>query len=162
MLTAEEIISVLNLKPHTEGGYYRQTYLSKLIIPLAQQHEKRPSSSSVYYLLRSNEFSAFHRLKSDEMWHYYLGSPLTLHTLHPASEHKTQILGPDLFKSQQPQILIPANTWFAAKVIHPNTYTLCGCTVTPGFDYADFELANRNELLTMYPQYKELIIAHTR
>ena len=160
------IIEKLDLKPHPEGGYFRETYRSAgVIMPesLGQDyHGKRNFATGIYFLLTSNAFSAFHRIKQDEMWHFYDGSPLKLHIISKAGKYSTQILGRNLNEGQVPQIVVSGDNWFAATIINPNDYTLTGCTVSPGFDFADFELARREEMISRFPQHRKMITKLTR
>lgn len=157
----KEIIKELGLKPHPEGGYFKETYRSEGEIKGESLHAdykgKRNYSTCIYFLLTSDTFSAFHKIKQDEIWHFYDGSPIRLHTISEAGKHTEYIIGRDLSKDETPQLIVPGNHWFAAKVINKNDYALVGCTVSPGFDFTDFELPSRKELLSKFPQHKELI-----
>jgi predicted cupin superfamily sugar epimerase len=157
MKTAEYWISRLQLLPHPEGGYYRETYRAEGVIQPPGYSGPRAFSTGIYFLLRNKDCSHFHRMKSDELWHFYDGSPLALHMIHPDGSHQKIAVGTDLDRNETPQAVIPANTWFGARVSEPNSFTLIGCTVAPGFDFADFELARREDLLRLYPNHKELI-----
>lgn len=126
------------------------------------QSGKRNLFTSIYYLLQGSEFSAFHRIKSEEMWHFFNGSPLTIFTINSEGKLEKKLLGANPDNMEVFQFCIPANTWFAAKANNPVVYSLVGCTVSPGFDFADFELANREVLLSEYPQHREIIEALTR
>lgn len=157
----KEIIKNLALKPHPEGGYFKETYRSKGEIKEDSLHAdykgKRNYSTCIYFLLTSDTFSAFHKIKQDEIWHFYDGSPIQLHTISETGKHTENTIGTDLNKGETPQLIVPGNHWFAAKVINKNDYALVGCTVSPGFDFTDFELPSRKELLSKFPQHKELI-----
>ncbi len=118
-------------------------------------------ATAIYYLLQGRDFSAFHRIHSDEVWHHYSGSPMTLHLLKDGGTYEKMHLGPELSRSR-PQVLIPAQTWFAATGDDFESYSLVGCTVAPGFDFADFELGNRTELIAQFPKHCELIGKLTR
>lgn len=159
-------IQQLQLIKHVEGGYFKEIYRSNEKIPvqaLATRFTKEHCySTSIYYLLPGNDFSAFHRLKADEIWHFYAGCSLTIFLLHHNGKLQKLHLGADLEKGQQLQIVVPHGHWFAAKVDDPESYTLLGCTVAPGFEYDDFELAKREPLLKQFPQHKDVIIALTR
>ncbi len=154
-------IERLGLQPHPEGGYFRQTYRSEESIPLEGLPERftgpRAFSTAIYFLLEREQFSAFHRIRSDEMWHFYAGSALSLHVLRPDGRCEHIPLG-----SGQFQVVAPAGCWFAAGVDGPGPYGLVGCTVAPGFDFADFELAERGQLIEQYPQHAEIITQFTR
>jgi predicted cupin superfamily sugar epimerase len=160
MQTAEYWVKHLDLKAHPEGGFYRETYRSKETISVdglpARFRDERSFSTAIYFLLRSEDRSMFHRIKSDELWHFYAGRSLSIYVL--SSEGLTIYkLGADIEKGASLQIVIPANCWFGAKVDDANTYTLAGCTVAPGFDFHDFELANRENLINDFPEYKDII-----
>jgi predicted cupin superfamily sugar epimerase len=157
-------IERLNLQPHPEGGFFRQTYKSNLILPKeALPHASpRSASTAIYFLLEGRNFSAFHRLGSDEMWHFYAGSPLSVHVIHEAGSYSKHLLGPDPDAGQSFQALVPAGRWFASHVEDWSSYSLVGCTVAPGFDFQDFELAKRKELIALYPQHRNLVETLTR
>lgn len=159
-------IEQLNLQSHPEGGHFREVYRSREYIQkkgLPDRYSSfRSFSTSIYFLLKSNEFSAFHRLKSDEVWHFYQGSPLTLHVIGQNGKLLTVSLGPDLAANQLFQFTVPKGSWFAGRCEHVNSYSLLGCTVAPGFDFDDFEMANGEELSLRFPQHRQLIRAFTR
>ena len=165
MKTAEYWIDKLKLEKHPEGGYFREIYRSDEEIPatgLPSRYEgKRAFSTSIYYLLRSGEFSAFHRLKSDEIWHFYAGTSLRLFIITPEGEIYRHSIGNNPDQNEQLQVVIPRGNWFAASVALEGSYTLMGCTVAPGFDFGDFELGKRNELIEDFPSLKEIITAYT-
>lgn len=165
-MTIYEIIEHLHLSPHPEGGYYREVYRSKGIVPHAALKNAfdgdRNYCTSIYFLLTSDNFSAFHRLKQDEVWHFYAGSPLYIHVINPDGTYQRNELGLDLTTGIAPQFVVPAGRWFASSVKEPNSFSLVGCTVAPGFDFADFEMADRNELMVEYPQHSQIITELTR
>jgi predicted cupin superfamily sugar epimerase len=158
-------IEKLNLEPHPEGGYYRQTYRSQLLIEpqaLAPHFPgTRPVSTAIYFLLDDDNFSALHRLRSDEMWHFYLGDPLVVHAIDPDGTRSDIMLGSGLAAGQVPQAVVKAGCWFGSRLMNGGC-ALVGCTVAPGFDFNDFELAKRDELTRLYPQHRELIEQLTR
>lgn len=161
---AQQFINHLQLAPHPEGGYYRRTYQSSTNIPNESLPEgftgNRLAATAIYFMLTGDSFSAFHRLKSDEMWHFYAGGVVALHCIYPNGELQTYYLGNPLNDSKASfQVLIPAQTWFAAELMTPakDDFALVGCTLSPGFDFADFELAEKGVLLKAYPQYEVLI-----
>lgn len=160
------IVTKLNLIPHPEGGFYKETYRSEGIINqqvLPNSFEgDRNYCTGIYFLLTSDNFSAFHRIKQDEMWHFYAGSPLLVHVIYPDGSYKAHEVGMDINNNQFPQLVVPAGCWFASSVKNPNSYSLVGCTVAPGFDFQDFELAKRKTLINNYPQHKNIITALTR
>ncbi|MDO6437780.1 cupin domain-containing protein [Cyclobacterium sp. 1_MG-2023] len=155
------IIDTLGLVAHPEGGFYKETYRSHGEInenSLPDNYKgKRNYSTCIYFLLTSNNFSAFHRINQDEIWHFYDGSPIRLHTLSATGVHEEHIIGKDIFNGQVPQFIVPGGFWFAAEVIHKDSYSLVGCTVSPGFNFNDFELIKRETLVTFFPKHKKLI-----
>lgn len=160
------IIDKLDLKPHPEGGYFSETYRSEGEIQpecLGLEYDgKRNYATGIYFLLPSDTFSAFHRIKQDEMWHFYDGSPLILHVISKESLYFKKVLGRNVGEGEMPQIVVSGGDWFAATVINPDSFTLTGCTVSPGFDFADFELARRQDLISLFPQYRKIIMKLTR
>jgi len=160
-MTSEEIIKQLELKPHPEGGFYKEIYRSENFIEPTCLHNKfkgkRRFSTSIYYLLREGDFSAFHRITSDELWHHYAGGDITLHLLDQQKGYQTKILGDEIMGNGSYQVIIPANVWFAAQLTTQNSFSLAGCTVSPGFDFDDFELADKDQLLQQFPQYANVI-----
>jgi predicted cupin superfamily sugar epimerase len=166
MTTARQWIDRLGLTPHPEGGHFHQTYRSAEAIAAAALPPRfggdRAFSTAIYYLLEGDDFSAFHRIKQDEVWHFYDGAALTLHVLAADGSCRTVRLGRDLGAGELPQAVVPAGDLFAAAVSAPHSYALVGCTVAPGFDFADFELPGRQELCRLYPQHRELIERFTR
>lgn len=161
--SAQELIRILGLKPHPEGGFYRETYWAAGKIPAgvlpSAFHGDRSFCTCIYFLLPSGSCSRFHRIASDEIWHFYLGGPLELIQLGGEEEARRILLGPNLEQGEQLQCVVPAGCWFAARPL--SSWSLVGCTVAPGFDFAEFELASREELLKVYPQARPLIEALT-
>ena len=157
----QTLIEKLKLTPHPEGGYFKEVYRSKGVIEVKddnlQLYGNRNYCTSIYFLLTSEVFSAFHRIHQDEIWHFYEGAPIIIYVISPSGELKSYTIGNDLLKEQEFQVTIPANHWFAAKVDKENAYGLVGCTVSPGFDFADFELAKKEELIKMFPQHRNII-----
>ncbi len=135
-LTAAEIIARLDLKPHLEGGHYRETFRDSHNVD-----GKRAASTAIYFLLARGERSHWHRVDAAEIWHYYAGRALNLH-IHDASGLQIVRLGPDLSAGEIPQVVVPAHAWQAAE--STGDWTLVGCTVAPGFEFAKFELASPN------------------
>lgn len=158
-INAIEIIRKLDLIRHTEGGYFRETYRSdeKYNYHTDIYTGNRNFYSSIYYLLSENEFSSFHRLKSDEIWHYYEGSSFQIHIINNDGILETKILGNGILNGESYQVLINKGNWFAAELSNKKSFGLAGCTVAPGFDYNDLELGNRNELIKKYPQHEKYI-----
>ena len=160
MSTAESYIRDLDLTAHPEGGYFKETYRSTLCIPgsVLQEHaDERNLLTAIYFLLKDDDYSAFHRLNSDEIWCFHDGAPLSIHVLSPDGQLNTLSLGLDFSAGQQAQLLIPANHWFAAEITLKNSFSIMSCFVAPGFDFADFELADSNTLGQEHPQHSELI-----
>jgi uncharacterized protein len=157
-------VNHLDLLPHPEGGYYKEVYRSSEIVSSSALPDRfegdRNLSTAIYFLLRSEDRSVFHRLKSDELWHFYQGSTLLIYVLQQ-NELKIIKLGSDLEKGELLQVAIPANCWFGALVEKPNSFSLCGCTVAPGFDFKDFEMAGQADLLYAYPEQSEIILRLT-
>lgn len=156
-MTADDWIAHLQLAPHPEGGYFHRSYTAEQTLTLPDRSGPRPITTAIYYLLKSGQRSRLHRLKSDELWHFYAGSPLSAHILDHCGKYVRQRLGPDPGASQQFQLTIRAGCWFGATVDDPSGFSLIGCTVAPGFDFADFDLADRATLIHQYPQYTRLI-----
>ena len=154
----QKLIDHLQLQPHIEGGFYRETYRSKETI-LNLAGESRQLTTLIYFLLPSGKFSKFHKIASDEIWLYQHGAPVAIHLLLEDGSHKTEILGSDLSKGHQLQVVIPSNTLFGAEVVGDNTFALSACVVAPGFDFADFQLYTKETLLEIFPQH-ETIITH--
>ncbi|MEJ2054580.1 MAG: cupin domain-containing protein [Calditrichaceae bacterium] len=159
-------IRKLNLQKHPEGGYFRESYRSSGIISAGHLPGKyngdRNYSTSIYFLLTSDDFSAFHRLKSDEIWHFYYGSSLTLYRIDSEGMLFKTKMGSNLENAELFQAHIKAGQWFGAKVNEEESFTLVGCTVAPGFDFSDFELGSRKELIKLYPRHREVIELLTR
>jgi predicted cupin superfamily sugar epimerase len=166
MKKIEEIISKLNLEPHPEGGFFKETYRSAGEINLdSLSHNykgKRNYSTSIYFMLTSDTFSAFHRILQDEIWHFYDGSTLNLYMITPEGKLTITEIGKDISAGQVPQFVVPGGNWFAASGINKNDYSLVGCTVSPGFNFLDFELTSRKELLAKFPQHADVILSFTR
>ena len=159
-------IKKLQLTQHVEGGAFRETYRSELtisraVLPLFFQGD-RNASTSIYFLLASGQFSAFHRIASDEVWHFYFGDPLLVHEISHNGRLITHLLGTNPEKGESFQTVVKAGSWFASVPAPGSEYALVGCTVAPGFDFADFELADRATLSQQYPEHAELINQLTR
>ncbi|MBS1654117.1 MAG: cupin domain-containing protein [Bacteroidetes bacterium] len=164
--TADYWISHLQLSQHVEGGHYKRIYQSPLEILKENLPYgfpgNRPVCTHIYFLLQKNEFSAFHKIKSDELWHFYAGDSLIIYEIEPGGNLKEHYLGPDPLSGQSLFTVVPANSWFASAPADEASYSLVGCTVSPGFDFEDFELAKKDELTKLYPQHKNLIHKLTR
>lgn len=155
MTTAQNLIQQLHLQPHPEGGYYRETYRAGLLIT-APSGAQRNVSTAIYYLLENNDRSHFHRIQSDELWFFHQGQPLEVLLLENA-QLTVLTLGHDLARGELPQAVVPAHTWFGARVKGGTGFALVSCTVAPGFDFADFELADRTRLTTEFPNQAAII-----
>jgi len=157
----DDLITTLNLKPHPEGGYFKETYRSKGEIDknsLDKSYDgKRNYSTCIYFLLTYDNFSAFHRIKQDEIWHFYDGSTINLHVISKLGVYNCHSIGRNLKKGEVPQFVVPGGSWFAAEVVTQNAYSLIGCTVSPGFSFEDFELKSRDDLTSLFPDKKEII-----
>jgi len=163
--TAAEWIASLDLAPHPEGGFYRETYRSSEIIAdhlPARFGGPRACSTAIYFLLPGDQVSRLHRIKSDEIWHFYAGSALTLALIHSDGRLEERRLGPDPERGEGFQAIVPAGAWYGAAVDDPASYALVGGTVAPGFDFADFELGDRATLLARFPQHGQTIRRLTR
>lgn len=165
MNTADYFIKNLDMIPHQEGGFFKETFVSNKNLSVKDSNididESRKLWTSIYFLLRDGEVSNFHRLKSDEMWYYHSGSPLTIYMISPEGELITEELGLNIEKGEKPQVLVPKNYIFGSS-LNNEGYALVGCMVSPGFEFKDFELFERNYLLETYPEYKEIIFKLTR
>ncbi|MCI0682461.1 MAG: cupin domain-containing protein [Gemmataceae bacterium] len=162
MPTADDLIRLLHLQPHPkEGGYFRETYRAAESVAAEALPERyggpRAASTAIYYLLTATTYSALHRLQSDEVFHFYLGGPVTMLQLLPDGAARTVILGPDLRAGQQVQVVVPRGVWQGSLLEPDGEFALLGCTVAPGFEYADYEGGRRDLLLAQYPQAAELI-----
>jgi predicted cupin superfamily sugar epimerase len=160
-------VDKLQLLPHPEGGFYRENYRSPETIDAASVPERfsgtRSISTAIYFLITAGNFSAFHRIKSDECWHFYTGDPLWVHLINDATgEYSIIELGNDLSGTGVFQAVVPAGYWFASETKAGGSFSLVGCTVAPGFDFADFELAERNQLIAEFPAHTTLIQRLTR
>jgi len=151
----QELIDGLGLLPHPEGGYYRENYRSPELCPRRALPGRFPGdrcfSTAIYYLLGRGDFSAFHRIRSDECWHFYAGQALHLHVIDPDGAYKLARLGGDILRGEVFQEVVPAGCWFAAEPAPGSDFSLLGCTVSPGFDFADFELAEADALAALFP-----------
>ncbi len=148
-MTADQMIQSLNLQPHPEGGYYRETYRSAASIP--GSHPRRVYSTAIYYLLVPGAVSKLHRIAADEVFHFYQGDPVTWVLLEPRGHMRKVVLGQGVGWGQQLQLVIPAGTWFGGYLNEGGAYGLMGTTVAPGFEFEDFELGDRTGLLRDFP-----------
>ncbi len=157
----QQLIQHYQMQPHPEGGFFLQTYKSSGSIPQSVLPEgfagPRPFSTAIYFLLEQGNFSAFHRIRSDECWHFYEGQTLLVHMLNPDGSLTTIRLGPDIAHGELYQYVVPANCWFASEPAPGTSYSFVGCTVSPGFDFADFELADTTTLIAGFPGQHSII-----
>lgn len=158
-MTAQYYIEHLQLQPHLEGGHYKEIYRSKGSIAENCLPEDikgdRSYSTAIYFLLQQGDFSAFHRIKSDECWHFYDGGTLLIHVLNQNGEYSCTRLGKNIHEGEVFQYVVPAGAWFASE--SASFFTLVGCTVAPGFDFDDFQMARKDELIKEFPKLKDLI-----
>lgn len=160
-MTAAYFIKHLQLQPHPEGGFFKETYRSEGIITLpclpAPFNAERNYSTAIYFLLQQGDFSAFHRISSDECWHFYEGDSLLIHVIDEEGKYSYIRLGRKIHEGELFQFVVPAQCWFASEPAPGTEFTLVGCTVAPGFDFADFEMADEENLLKEYPQHASVI-----
>ena len=166
-MNSEKLKALLNLVPLSiEGGYFAETYRSpEVVAPEAlpgRYHGPRAMSTAIYYLLESGTFSEMHRVASDEIFHFYLGDPVEMLQLWPDGESKQIIIGPDLESGMIPQVVVPRGVWQGSRLVAGGKLALLGCTVSPGFEYADYERGARDALVRDYPKARDLICALTR
>jgi uncharacterized protein len=169
--TADEVKKLLNLEPHPrEGGWFRQTWRAEESLPAsalparyaAGREAGRAAGTAIFYLLESGTFSEMHRLASDEVFHFYLGDPVEMLQLFPDGTGRTLILGSDLTEGQLVQTVVPRGVWQGSRLAPGGALALLGCTVSPGFEYADYESGARAELTQAWPEWAEKIRALTR
>lgn len=164
--TAQQLIEHLQLCRHPEGGWFRESYRSTETVPAEGLPDRfagrRTFSTAIYFLLQRGDFSALHRIKSDEIWHFYAGDPLLVQVITPEGVHREIRLGADLSAGESFQASVPAGCWFGAELAGEGEFALVGCTVAPGFDFDDFEMGERRELSRMLPAQRELIERLTR
>jgi uncharacterized protein len=164
--TIRRWVETLGLAPHPEGGFYRETYRAGLVLPesaLEGSSGPRSASTAIYFLVTAGSFSAFHRIASDELWHFHAGGALEIVTIDAHGARRDLHLGLDLDREERPQQVVRAGTWFGSRLARDDDgYSLVSCTVAPGFDFADFELARRDALSREHPMHAEIIAALTR
>ena len=166
MNDAQRWIEYLQMQPHPEGGWYRQIYRSGEMVSQQCLPERftggRVFSTAIFYLLNNKEFSALHRIRQDELWHFYDGTSLTIHVIDGAGDYSTIRLGRDMDSGERPLAVVPAGCLFGAGMNDPESFTLVGCTVAPGFTFEDFDMPGREQLLGLYPQHRYIIEKFTR
>lgn len=148
-------IDRLELQPHPEGGYYKEVFRSQSNVHRDNESELRSACTSIYYLLEGNDFSGFHRLKSDEIWYFHSGQPINIHVLDTDGGYKCIELSDS--ETGNLQVFIEPNCWFAAEVSSKSNFALVSCAVAPGFDFSEFEMATKDSLNNIYPSQKGLI-----
>ncbi len=169
MPTAREIIAALDLKPHPiEGGFFRETYRSEGKVPgdcLPGEYVPcagRSMGTAIYYLLTAETFSEMHRVPTEEVFHFYLGGPVRMLQLFPGGAAREVVIGPDIAAGQHPQLVVPAGIWQGSRLEPGYDFVLLGATMSPGFDYADYEQGRRDDLIGLYPDFAEQIRQLTR
>jgi len=167
ILTADEVKRLLGLTPHPrEGGWFIQTYAAdEVISPSAFSDARysgtRRTSTAIYYLLEPETFSEMHRLRSDEVFHFYAGDPIEMLQLSPDGDGRTIVIGNGLAAGHTPQVVVKREVWQGARLIEGGSWALLGCTVSPGFEYEDYDSAEREELIAKWPAFEEKIVALT-
>ena len=157
MITADKIIKKLKLKPHPkEGGYFTETYRSK------DKNKNKSIATAIYFFLTPQTFSSMHKLDSDEIFHFYAGGPVEMLQLYPNGTGRTIILGKDVLKGMQPQVIVKKNVWQGSKLVKGGKFALLGTTVSPGFDYKDYHDGDKESLIKKYPKFKVKISALVR
>jgi predicted cupin superfamily sugar epimerase len=167
MKTAQDVIAKLDLKPlQDEGGYFKETYRSSTSLPARtfgiDGSGNRTVTTAIYFLLAPNSFSALHRLKSDEIFHFYAGDPVEMVQIDPNGTLTRYTIGSDIFSGQIPQVVVPAGTWQALRLKSGGAWALMGTTVAPGFEFEDFELGDRQKMDQLFPQHRKDIIRFSR
>ncbi|QJW97855.1 cupin domain-containing protein [Frigoriglobus tundricola] len=164
-LTADDVIRLLNLQPHpVEGGFFRETYRAAATLPaaaLAAHGADRSVCTAIYYLLKPGHVSELHVLPGDEVFHFYLGGPVRMLQLWPDGSGREVVLGSDIAAGEVPQLVVPGGVWQGTRLVGDTGFALLGCTVAPGFDYADYRGASRAELTAKWPAVAAQIAALT-
>lgn len=166
-MNEQALIDQLELLPHPEGGFYKETYrsaeaISASALPKRFTQGDRSFSTMIYFLLVEDNFSAFHRIKADEGWHFYTGTPIKITEITPEGKWLETVLGNQPHLQQTFQHWVPAGNWFASEVLDRKGFGLVGCTVAPGFDFRDFEMADRKQLTALHPAHAQGIARLTR
>jgi len=164
--TVSQLVQALRLQRHPEGGWYRETWRAAESIQVsglpARFSGERSHGTAIYYLLAGADFSALHRICSDELWHYHAGATLLIHIIDPDGRHRIERLGADIDRGDRFQVVVPHGSWFGAVLEDTTGFALAGCTVAPGFDFADFEMGRKEELLSRFPLQQSIIEQLTR
>ncbi len=165
-MTVYTLVKELELLPHPEGGYYKETYRSEGKIAhtcLSSDFSgDRNMATGIYFLIETGNFSALHKIKSDETWHFYYGDALEVIEIDEKGNLIITQIGSDILKGETFQYTVKANTWFGSRVCNNGNFSLVGCTVYPGFDFNDFELGKRHDLVQLFPQHETIITQLTR
>lgn len=166
MKNAEYWVDKLSLETHPEGGFFKEVYrsdeaISHTALPKRFSGE-RVFSTSIFYLLNKNDISLFHRIKQDEIWHFYEGDSLTIHCISPDGVYSAFLLGRDIECGESFQVVVKRGCYFAAEINNKESFSLAGCTVAPGFDFEDFEIPSRMELALAFPQHEKIINSFTK
>lgn len=165
-LPPERLIALLGLRPHPEGGFFAETWRSDEALDAealpARYAGARSHGTAIHYLLTPESFSTLHRLASDEIYHFYAGDAVGMLQLHADGRAEPIVIGPDLEAGQRPQVVVPRGTWHGSRLLPGGRFALLGCTVSPGFDFADFEAGRREVLVEAYPDHADVIRALTR
>jgi predicted cupin superfamily sugar epimerase len=156
-MTAAQLIQLLNLQKHPkEGGYFRETHRSRETIDVAGGR-KRSFCTAIYYLITPESFSAMHRLPGEEIFHHYLGDAVEMLMLHENGRGEVVRIGKSIAAGESPQVVVPGGTWQGSRLVEGGAFALLGCTMSPGFDYADYAHGQRDELSKRFPDYAERI-----
>jgi uncharacterized protein len=167
-MTADEVKKTLGLVPHPrEGGCYIRTYESSEMLPPGsfadgRYPSQRHTGTAIYYLLEPDTFSELHRLKSDEIFHFYAGDAVEMLQLHVSGSGTIIRIGSNLARGERPQVIVPRNVWQGSRLVPGGQWALLGCTVSPGFEFEDYESAAREELGAAWPEFSHLIAQLTR
>ena len=166
MKNADYWVDRLNLEKHPEGGFFKEIYRADETIAQEALPERfsgdRAFSTSIYYLLNKVDISMFHRIKQDEIWHFYEGTPLTIHCISPDGVYSASVLGRDIECGEAFQVVVKSGCYFAAETNNKDSFSLVGCTVAPGFDFADFEMPSRIDLINAFPEHEKIIDSFTK
>jgi predicted cupin superfamily sugar epimerase len=165
-MSADDLCRILGLTPHPEGGFFRETYRSRCEIPPASLPAAytgpRSAGTAIYYLLKDDAFSAMHRVHGEEMFHFYMGDPVEMLLLYEDGEGEVIVLGTDIHAGMSPQVLVPAGVWQGSRLRSGGSLALLGTTMSPGFEFADFELGRREDLLKSHPAFEDRILGLTQ
>lgn len=160
-MNARDFVKELGMLPHPEGGYYLENYRSSQTINPDGFNGPRTTCTSIYFLLEKDQFSALHRIKSDEIWHFYEGDPLEIIEITPEGKHSATKLGRNILGGEKLSYVVKAGNWFASRPLIGSKFSLVGCTVAPGFDFQDFEMPERKWFLEKFPALSDLICGLT-